>query len=180
MWLVDIEPARHPANDERLPAEAAATPASKATAALALHAIAKLLDPFLQILFGPAAEVLRSSLRAADTHRLRWPFRSCSVQGKAGKIAVALAPVQPARSAQAGVSTGQRRECAVHGQALKSPACRGHGREVAVRLFLLTRSQNHFGVHFRRGVLRIQHRLVRERSESHKLDAHHISPARHA
>src|SRR5438046_10614940 len=102
------------------PTKTAATPASKATAAFALHAIAKLLDPFLQILLGPAAEVLRPSLRPADAYRLRWPFRSRSVQGKAGKIAVALASAVAAPSAEAGAPTGKRGERTVHRQALKA------------------------------------------------------------
>ena len=79
MRLIDVEALRHSANHDHSaagPAKTAATPASKATAAFALHAIAKLLDPFLQILLGPAAEVLRPSLRAADAYRLCWPLCS--------------------------------------------------------------------------------------------------------
>src|SRR5438552_721337 len=81
MRLIDVEALRHSANHDHSAAGPAktATPASKATAAFALHAIAKLLDPFLQILLGPAAEVLRPSLRAADAYRLSWPLCSRSV-----------------------------------------------------------------------------------------------------
>jgi len=60
-------------------AKAPASAAPETTAAFALHAIAKLLDAILQILFAPAAKVLRATLRPTDAHRLRWSFRSRSV-----------------------------------------------------------------------------------------------------
>ena len=85
MRLVDVESSRHPSNRNDPaagPAEAAASAATEPTAAFALHAVAKFLNPFLQILFAPSAKVLRPSLRAADAHRLRWSLRSRSVQRK--------------------------------------------------------------------------------------------------
>ena len=86
----------------------------------------------------------------------------------------------PCSPAEAGISTGKRRKCAVHCQALKSPARRRNCRVVIVRLILLARSQNQFGVRFRRWVLRIQYHFPRESCESHEFHAYYISPAGHA
>ena len=87
MRLIDVEALRHSANHDHSaagPSKTAATTVSwEATAAFALHAIAKLLDPLLQILFVSSAEILRPSLRAADAYRLRWTLCARSVQGKA-------------------------------------------------------------------------------------------------
>src|SRR5439155_16993396 len=58
MRLIDVEALRHSANHDHSaawPAKTAAIPASKATPACALHAIAKFLDPSLQILLRPAS-----------------------------------------------------------------------------------------------------------------------------
>ena len=131
MRLIDIETARHSANHDHSAGPATAAP-GEATAAFALHPIAKLLDPLLQLLFVSSAKVLRSSLCAADAYGLRRPFCSSSIQGKGGKIAVALASAVATHSAEAGISTGKRGERAVHRQTLKSAACRSDGREVAV------------------------------------------------
>src|SRR6266699_6361761 len=103
-----------------------------------------------------------------------------AIERQARKIAVARAPARPTRSAEAGISTGKRRKCAVHRQTLKSPARRRNCRVVIVRLILLARSQNQFGLRFRRWVLRIQHHFLGEGCESHEFHAYYISPAGHA
>ncbi len=70
MRLIDVESPGHPAkgdNSAALSTEAAVSSAETSTA-FALRAIAKLLDPLLQIVFAPSAEVLRPPLRATDAH----------------------------------------------------------------------------------------------------------------
>src|SRR6266446_6753585 len=76
--------------------------------------------------------------------------------------------------------SSKRGECAVHRQALKSTTSRGNRRVVDVRLFLLSRSQNQFSVHFRGWILRIQHHFLREGGETHELNANDVSPAGHS
>src|SRR5260370_8764277 len=104
MRLIDVESFRHPSNRNDPTAgtaeAAASSTAPETTAAFALHSIAKLLDPILQILFAPAAKILRPPLRSADTYRLGWSFRSRSVQRRTGTItrtlALATRTAQPA------------------------------------------------------------------------------------
>src|SRR6202171_1416659 len=84
--LIDVEAFWHPAQDDHPAAgsaEAAAPAAPETTAAFPLRAIAKLLNPLLQILFAPSAKVLRPPLCSANAHRLRRSLRSRSVHGKA-------------------------------------------------------------------------------------------------
>ena len=180
MRLIDVEALGHPAQGDRPPAGSAEAATPETTTAFALHAIAKLLNSLLHILFVASAEVLCPSRCAADAHRLRRPLGPRAIEGQARKIAVARAPARPTRSAEAGISTGKRRKCAIHHQTLKSPARRRNCRVVIVRLILLPRSQNQFGVRFRRWVLRIQHHFQRESCESHEFHAYYISPAGHA
>src|SRR2546421_4065276 len=180
MRLIDVEALGHPAQGDRPPAGPAEAATPETTTAFALHAIAKLLNSWLHILFVASAEVLCPSRGAADAHRLRRPLGPRAIEGQARKIAVARAPARPTRPAQAGISTGKGRECAVHRQTLKSPARRRNCRVVIVRLILLARSQNQFGVRFRRWVLRIQYHFLCESCESHEFHAYYISPAGHA
>src|SRR5256885_1389410 len=74
MRLIDVEALGHPAQGDRPPAGSAEAATPETTTAFALHAIAKLLNSLLHILFVASAEVLCPSRCAADAHRLRRPL----------------------------------------------------------------------------------------------------------
>src|SRR5258705_10609815 len=118
MWLIDVEALRHPAQGDRPPAGSAEAATPETTAAFALHAIAKLLNSLLHILFVACAEVLCPSGCAADAHRLRRPLGPRAIEGQARKIAVARAPAQPTRPPKPGISTAKQRKCATNPQTL--------------------------------------------------------------
>src|SRR5438874_13766308 len=121
MRLIDVEALGHPAQGDGPPARSAEAATPAATTAFALHAIAKLLNPLLHILFVASAEVLCPSRRAADAHRLRRPLGPRAIEGQARKIAVARAPARPTRPAQARIPTGNGRDGAVPRQTFNSP-----------------------------------------------------------
>src|SRR5256885_8706019 len=95
MRLIDVEALGHPAQGDRPPAGSAEAATPETTTAFALHAIAKLLNSLLHILFVASAEVLCPSRCAADAHRLRRPLGPRAIEGQARKIAVARAPARP-------------------------------------------------------------------------------------
>src|SRR5204862_7437837 len=119
MRLIDVEALGHPAQGDRPPAGSAeaATPETttpetttpETTTAFALHAIAKLLNSLLHILFVASAEVLCPSRCAANAHRLRRPLGPRAIGGQAGEISVARALTRPAPSAEAVTPTGNGR-----------------------------------------------------------------------
>src|SRR5712672_723915 len=170
MRLIDVESFGHPANgDNPAGSSAEATSAAwKTTATFALHAIAKFLNALLEIFLAAPAEILRSSLRAANAYRLCRTLSSCSIQRQTCDIIATLPPAKGTCPADTRASACQGRECVVHRQTLKATAGCGHRRGDVVRLFLLAGSEHQFGVHFCRWIFGIQHYFLRERGESHE------------
>ena len=128
----------------------------------------------MQFIFTAAAEVLRAPLRATDADRFRGTIRARAIHGEAGKIIGVLRSAGCARCTKAGITACQRRECAVHGQALKASASSDAGAGI-VRLLLLSRGEEQFGVHFRGGTLRIEYEFLGEEREAHELDAYNVA-----
>src|SRR5207302_8644223 len=116
MRLIDVEALGHPAQGDGPPARSAEAASPAATSSFALHAIAKLLNPLLHILFVASAEVLCPSRCAADAHRLRRPLGPRAIEGQARKNAVARAPARATLPAQAGTPPGKGRDVPVHRQ----------------------------------------------------------------
>ncbi len=118
MRLIDVETAAaQPADHDRAATRAASGPATtsrtlspstaEAGSTLALHAVAKFLDAFLEFIFAADPEILRAALRPGDADGFRWPIGPSAVQWETAKIRAALPHTGISSAANSGISTSE-------------------------------------------------------------------------
>src|SRR5215472_2180034 len=91
MGLVDVETLGHASHEHNCAGRATHSASAKSAAAFPLHAVLEFLNALLQLVFVAKAEILSSSLRAADADGFRGTFCTGSVQRQAGNVAIAVA-----------------------------------------------------------------------------------------